>query len=52
VSDVSRTVQFPFGHSVAGLGGVGTGSVAENVIWPLCGVIVVVGPVTFWVTTG
>jgi len=52
VSDVSRTVQFPFGHSVAALGAVGGGIVGENVIWPLCGVMFWVGPVTFWVTTG
>jgi len=32
VSDVSRTLQFPFGHSVAELGGAGTGSVDEKVI--------------------
>jgi len=42
---VSTTVQFPFGHSTAGLGGVGGGMVGENVICPLCGVIVWVPPV-------
>jgi hypothetical protein len=45
-------VQFPFGHSVAALGGVGGGSVGENVISPLCGVIVCCGPVTFCETIG
>jgi hypothetical protein len=52
VSDVSLTDQLPLGHSVAALGGAGTGIVAEKVIWPLCGVIVCVGPVTFCVRTG
>jgi len=35
VRDVRRTVQFPFGHSVFALGGVGGGMVGEKVIWPL-----------------
>ena len=33
--DVILTVQFPFGHSVFALGGVGGGMVGEKVIWPL-----------------
>ena len=35
VRDVRRTVQFPFGHSVFALGGVGGGMFGEKVIWPL-----------------
>ena len=52
VSDVSRTDQFPFGHSVLALGVGGGGIVGENVIWPLRGVMFCVGPVTFCRTTG
>jgi hypothetical protein len=52
VSDVSRTDQFPFGHSVFELGVGGGGMLGEKLICPLWGVIVCLGPVTFCSTTG